>query len=47
VEVAVDLPSPLRRDDDGGVMRIGMIQKLVYAWFDHRPPSLEDQLAGA
>src|SRR5262249_15259793 len=35
VEVAVDLPRPLRRDNNGGVMRIGVVEKLVYAWFDH------------
>src|ERR1700709_1275132 len=35
VEVAVDLPGTLRRHDDGGVMRVGVVKKLVYAWFDH------------
>src|SRR6202000_1787906 len=40
VEVTVDLPRPLRRHDNGGVMGVGVIQKLVYAWFDHRRLSL-------
>src|SRR3954470_24663608 len=35
VEVAVDLSSTLGRHDNCGVMRIGVLQKLVYAWFDH------------
>src|SRR5829696_8145880 len=35
VEVAVHLASALCRDNDSGVMRIGVVQKLVYAWFDH------------
>src|SRR5262249_27932263 len=35
VEVAVDLPRPLRRDDDRGVVGVSMLQQLVYAWLDH------------
>src|SRR5262249_30733268 len=35
VKVGVDLPCPLFRDDDGGVMGVGVLQQLVYAWLDH------------
>src|SRR4051794_27988598 len=47
VEVAVDLTRALRRDDDGGVVGIGVLQELVYAWFDHWRLSLDDRHAGA
>src|SRR5215213_2192932 len=35
VEVAVYLSRPLGGDDDRGVMRVGVLEELVYAWFDH------------
>src|SRR5947207_16024739 len=35
--VAVELARPLRRDDDGGVVRVGVLQQLVDAWPDHLP----------
>src|SRR6185436_11182207 len=41
VEVAVYLPGSLRRDHDGRVVGVGMVQQLVNAWFDHRAGSLE------
>src|SRR5947208_3977191 len=36
--VAVELPRPLRRDENGGVVGIGALEELVYAWFDHCDP---------
>ena len=35
MEVAVYLTCPLGCDDDGGVLRVGVLHELVYAWFDH------------
>ena len=34
VVVVVDLPRALRRDDDRGVMRVGVVEQLVYARMD-------------
>src|SRR6478672_6576204 len=47
VEVAVDLTGALRRDDDGGVMGIAVLQELVYAWFDHSAAESSDRPSSA
>src|SRR5438477_13142466 len=38
VVVGVDLTSPLRRDDDGGVVGVNILEKLVDSWLDHHGP---------
>src|SRR5262249_42455106 len=35
VEIAVYLTCPLRCDDDRGVVRVGVLEELVYTWLDH------------